>query len=259
MNTNKGTILSEGFKYTEKSLQAKLESANFPDHPVAKGDVSEDAWRDLLSRILPSRYCVEAGFIIDAHNRVSKQIDCIIYDNFFMPTLWGERGYIYVPVESVHAVIEIKQEITKEYLQQTSEKIESVRILHRTSAPNTESDREEEPEPSFPIIGGLLATKAKYVKGLNEPRFNKAVHEIQKQDPKNKSIDLILTAFNGYADYFNTGFPTDYPYIDIEEGAATRGLFRLVRAILLQGEVSAIDLDYYHKNAFIKKSLDSND
>ena len=253
MNTNKGTTLREAFRYTEKSLQAKLQSADFPDHPTAKGDVSEDAWRELLSHFLPSRYCVETGFVIDAHNTVSKQIDCIIYDNNFTPTFWGERGYIYVPAESVHAVFEIKQEITKEYLRQTSEKIESVRILYRTSAPYTASGKKEEPKPLFHIIGGLLATKAKYIKGLNEPRLNKAVHEIQKQDPKNKCIDIILTAFNGYADYFNTAFPTDLPYIDIEEGAATRGLFRLVKALLVQGTVSAIDLAYYHKNAFVEK------
>lgn len=253
MNTNKGTTLREAFRYTEKSLQTKLESAEFPAHPVAKGDVSEDAWRDLLSHFLPSRYCVETGFVVDAKNAVSKQIDCIIYDNNFTPTFWGERGYIYVPAESVHAVFEIKQEITKEYLRQTSEKIESVRILHRTSAPYTASGKEEEPKPLFHIIGGLLATKAKYIKGLNESRLNEAVHEIQQQDPKNKCIDIILTAFDGYADYFNTGFPTDNPYIDIEEGAATRGLFRLVKALLKQGTVSAIDLDYYHKNAFVEK------
>ena len=83
MNIYKGTTLREAFIYTEKSLQAKLKSANFPDHPVAKGDVSEDAWRELLRRFLPSRFSVESGFIIDAHNEASEQIDCIIYDKVF--------------------------------------------------------------------------------------------------------------------------------------------------------------------------------
>ena len=246
---NNKTTLHEAFIYTEKSLKAKLESANFPDHPVAKGDVSEDAWRELLRRFLPSRFSVESGFIIDAHNKASDQIDCIIYDQVFTPTFWGTHGYIYVPAESVHAVFEIKPQVTKKYLRQASDKIESVRILYRTSAPYIASGKQEEPKPLFHIIGGLLATKMQYKKGIEASAFNKAIYEFQREDPKNKSIDIILTAFDGYADYFDTGFPTDKaPHKDTTEGAATRGLFRLVRALLLQGTVGAIDLEYYLKS-----------
>ena len=245
MNIHKGTTLREAFIYTEKSLQAKLESANFPDHPVAKGDVSEDAWRELLRRFLPSRFSVESGFIIDAHNAASEQIDCIIYDKVFTPILWGDSGYIYIPSESVHAVFEIKPQVTKEYLQQASKKIESVRILHRTSAPYIASGKQEDPKPLIHIIGGLLATRMQYKEGIKAPAFNRAIDEIQREDPRNKSIDTILTAFDGYTDYFDTGFPTDNPHKDMAEGSATRGLFRLLRALLLQGTVSAIDLEYY--------------
>ena len=250
MNSHTGSTLREAFMYTEKSLQAKLESANFPDHPVAKGDVSEDAWRDLLRRYLPSRYSVESGFVIDAHNDKSEQIDCIIYDNFCTPTFWGERGYIYIPAEAVHAVFEIKQQVNKKYIQVASQKVESVRLLHRTSAPYMGSGKVESPKPLFPIIGGLLATRMEYKGGVESPHFHKAIHEIQEEDPKNKSIDVTLTAFDGYADYFDTGFPTKLPHKDMDKGAATRGLFRLVRALLLQGTVGAIDLNYYHEKAF---------
>lgn len=38
--------MKEAFIYTEKSLQARLDHAFFPDHPVAKGDIAENAWRD---------------------------------------------------------------------------------------------------------------------------------------------------------------------------------------------------------------------
>ena len=250
MDTNKDSTLFEAFRYTEKYLQAKLESAEFPNHPVAKGDVSEDAWREFISRIMPSRYSIETGFVMDAHNNVSKQIDCIIYDNVITPTFWGEHGYVYVPAESVHAVFEIKQRITKEYLRQTSEKIESVRILHRTSAPYIALGKQEDPKPLFPIIGGLLATKAQYKNGLSAPQFNKTLLEFQEQDLTNKSIDIVLTAFDGYADYFSTGFPAAHPNKDMEEGAAIRGLFRLVSALHLQGTVGFLDLEYYQKKAF---------
>ena len=245
MNNVKTASLNEAFVYIEKALQAKLDSASFPDHPVAKGDVSEDAWRDLLRRYLPSRYSIESGFVIDAHNNTSNQIDCIVYDNFLTPTFWGERGYLYIPSEAVHAVFEIKPQVNKKYLRQASQKVESVRVLYRTSASFTGSGKEEPPKPLFHIIGGLLATKSVYRKKLDSPQFYRAIDELQKNGSTKKNIDVVITAFDGYADYFDTGFPADKPRVDLEAGAATRGLFRLVRALIIQGTVGAIDLGYY--------------
>lgn len=250
MSAPRSVSLHEAFCYIEKSLQTKLESACFPDHPTAKGDISENAWREVLKRYLPSRYNIESGFVIDAKGKISQQIDCIIYDNVFTPTFWGEGGHFYIPAEAVHAVFEIKQSVTKEYLRKASEKIESVRVLHRTSTSYMASGKEEEPKPLFHIIGGLLATAMKYKKGLQEPRFCKAIHAIQQEDPKNKSLDIILTARNGYADYFDTAFPSVAPRKDETTGAVARGLFRLVTALLAQGTVPAIDLKYYHENSF---------
>ena len=240
--------LHAAFRYTERSLQARLESARLPYHPVAKGDVAEDTWRTLFRRFLPSRFSVESGFVIDAHDAISKQIDCIVYDRMFTPTFWGERGYTYVPAEAVHGVFEIKPHVNKPYLRQTSEVLESVRVLHRTSAPYMASGREEGPKPLFPIVGGLLATRMKYSKGVNAPAFAAFLRKMQQGGGTKRCLDIVLTAFDGYADYFNTGFPTDGPPCrDVAEGAATRGLFRLVKALLLQGTVGAIDLEYYLK------------
>lgn len=250
MSATKKVSLQDAFSYIEKSLQTKLESACFPDHPTAKGDISENAWKEVLKRYLPSRYSIESGFVIDANGKISQQIDCIIYDKVFTPTFWGEGGHFYIPAEAVHAVFEIKQNVTKNYLHQASEKIKSVRVLHRTSTSYKASGRDEEPKPLFHIIGGLLATKMKYKKGLQEPQFSKTIDEIQKDDPKNKVLDIILTACDGYTDYFGTGFPSDAPHKDKTTGAVARGLFRLVEALLAQGTVPAIDLKYYSDNAF---------
>ena len=237
--------LSEAFVYIERALQAKLESANFPDHPVAKGDVLEDAWRDLLRRYLPSRFSIESGFVIDAHDNTSEQIDCIVYDSFWTPNLWGNRGYIFVPAEAVHGIFEIKPRVNKGCLREASQKVESVRSLYRTSAPYIGSGREESPKPLLYIIGGLLATNAAYNKGLRAPQFFKAMDELQNIDEPAKNVDIVLTAFDGYADYFDMGFPADQPRVDIDPAAATRGLFRLVSALMVQGTVGAIDLGYY--------------
>ena len=245
MSHNRDVSLKDAFEYIEKSLQAKLSNANFPDHPTVKGDISESAWKEVLSRYLPARFRVESGFVIDAKGKISQQIDCIIYDNVFTPTIWGEGGHSHIPAEAVHAVFEIKPTVNKKYIVAASKKVESVRLLHRTSIPYIGSGKENPPKVLFPIIGGLLASKMEYSRGLHGTGFDRAIQSVQEACPKYKSLDMVLTACDGYTDYFDTGFPTDRPCKDTNEGAATRGLFRLVRALLAQGTVGAIDLGLY--------------
>lgn len=241
--------MKEAFIYTEKSLQARLAHAFFPDHPVAKGDIAESAWRDFLRNLVPSRYKVGSGFVIDVHGKKSQQIDCLIYDNFYTPTLWGKENHIYVPAESVHAVFEIKPKVNRKYLGAASKKINSVRMLHRTSAPYVGSGEEEPAKKLFPIIGGLLAAKTTWKDGIKSDHFLNAVKEQYEKDKV--KIDVVLTASHGYADYFDSGFPPEVPpRRDADEGAATRGVFRLIKALLAQGTVPAIDLNYYEKNTF---------
>jgi len=239
--------LQEAFKYIERSLQAKLEGANYPEHPTAKGDILEEAWREVLRRYLPARFRVNDGFVIDSKGGISGQIDCIIYDNVFTPTFWGEGGHFHIPAEAVHAVLEIKPTVNLGYIRAASDKAASVRMLHRTSIPYMSSGQENPPKELFPIIGGLLASRIEYKEGIEGTAFQQAVDRIHQDDPEcMQSIDLVLTGFDGYADYFDSGFPTDAPpHRDIDKGAATRGLFRLVRALLSQGTVGAIDLRGY--------------
>ena len=246
MSSSRDVSLQEAFRYIENSLRAKLEGARFPDHPTAKGDILESAWRDVLRRYLPARFRVESGFVIDSNGDVSQQIDCIIYDNVFTPTFWGEGGHFHIPAEAVHAVFEIKPSVNKGCVRAASEKVNSVRTLYRTSIPYRGAGKEYPPKDLFHIIGGLLASDIEYSSGVTGEPFRRAVRNVQIEDPRNKSIDIVLTACDGFADHFDSGFPTELPpYVDTKEGAATRGLFRLVRALLAQGTVGAIDLERY--------------
>ena len=238
--------LQDAFIYIEHALQARLESAEFPDHPTAKGDVSETAWRKTFARYLPARFRVGSGFVIDSRGKSSRQVDCIIYDNVHTPTLWGEGGFLHIPAEAVHAVFEIKPEVNKKYLRVASEIVESVRLLHRTSVSYMGSGQENPPKDPIHIVGGLLATRVQYKAGLAGSAFGRAIGDVQRLGPVNRNLDIVFTAFGGYADYFHSGFPTERPpYTDTAKGAVARGLFRLVRALLVEGTVAAIDLARY--------------
>lgn len=75
----------------------------------AAGNQVEQAVRDYLKRMLPPRYYVTNGHLIDSNNRVSPQLDIVIADNFSLPSLLTTRdGTEYIPITSVYAIGEVK-------------------------------------------------------------------------------------------------------------------------------------------------------
>lgn len=75
----------------------------------AAGDEVEISVRDYLTRMLPPRYYVSQGHLIDRVGNVSAQMDIIISDNFNLPSLQTTKdGTRYIPIDSVYAVGEIK-------------------------------------------------------------------------------------------------------------------------------------------------------
>ena len=75
----------------------------------AAGNEVEVSVRDYLRRMLPPRYYVTHGHLIDTTHRVSPQLDVIIADNFSLPSLLTTRdGTEYVPATSVLAIGEVK-------------------------------------------------------------------------------------------------------------------------------------------------------
>lgn len=75
----------------------------------AAGNEVEIAVRDFFQRMLPRRFHVTHGHLIDQNGTVSPQIDLIISDNTGLPSLLtASDGTKYIPVESVFAIAEIK-------------------------------------------------------------------------------------------------------------------------------------------------------
>ena len=65
----------------------------------AAGNEVEQAVRKYLKRMLPPRYYVTSGHLIDQEERVSPQLDVIVADNFNMPSLLTTKdGTEYVPI-----------------------------------------------------------------------------------------------------------------------------------------------------------------
>lgn len=159
-------------------LLAELGLSSVHDHPGVKGDNSEIAWRRMLSKYLPDRYKVDKGFVIDHEGCISDNIDIIIYDRYYSPIVFNENDALYVPAESVFAVIESKQVLDKGHVEYARDKTYSVRKLKRTSAPvrqmnNTVATKVDTTE----ILAGIVTTKSDWSPPFGEP-FKTAIVDV---------------------------------------------------------------------------------
>ena len=106
----------------------------------AAGNEVEVSVRDYLRRMLPPRYYVTHGHIIDTTHRVSPQLDVIIADNFSLPSLLTTRdGTEYVPATSVLAIGEVKSTYyhSKRDYQGFHDKLVAISRMHRPLVENS--------------------------------------------------------------------------------------------------------------------------
>lgn len=143
----------------QEKLLADLKECLDIDHPTGKGDSSEESWRQFLSSILPNKYKITKGYVIDSEGNESEQMDIIIYDALYSPLIMTTKANeMYIPSEAVYAVAEVKQTINKAYLEYAHNKIESVKRLYRSSRGMISSGKKLPPRPPTKIIGMILAT-----------------------------------------------------------------------------------------------------
>lgn len=211
-------------------------------HAGEKGTASELRWLGMLETHLPRRYQATKGFVLDSRSRFSKQIDVIIYDPHYSPLLFQEENVCFVPAESVYAIFEVKQEISKATLRDAAEKAESVRVLHRTSVPIQHAGGTYEPVTPKPIPAGILALESSW-----SGPFGDAFVEAVCEHTDNESLQIGCALTNGA---FQLVLEEDAPpSLVVSEPEVALISFFLSLLSLLQGmaTVPAIDLSEYAK------------
>jgi hypothetical protein len=107
----------------------------------AAGNEVEMPIRDLFARMLPKRFTVTHGHLMDRAGTVSPQLDIIISDNTAVSSLFTTAdGTSFVPVEATYAVGEIKSSYykAKKYVSRFSETLQFIREkMGRVLVPNT--------------------------------------------------------------------------------------------------------------------------
>ena len=242
--TNKKIDLNDVFLTISEPMKAILSSTSTSVvHPRTKGDASEYQWLTWLKTYLPKRYEVTSGFVIDSASYISEQQDIIIYDRQYTPYLLNRDGIIYIPAESIYAIIEVKQKLGKRYLKYASDKIRSVRQLARKTTCVRTIDGVKKPTALFRIIGGFVCLKSGWVDGINSKNLKKVLKEIDADG----RIDVGCCLESGS---FIVEYDEDSLTIKRSDnrGALTFFFIKLISWLQRLGTAPPIDFESYTKN-----------
>jgi hypothetical protein len=212
-------------------------------HPVTKGDASELCWLETLNSYLPQRYRAEKAFVLDSEGKLSEQIDIVIFDRQYSPFLFKQDNALYVPAESVYAVIEVKQDIDKSTLKYTSRKIASVQYLKRTSAPIPHAGGEYPPKDQFEILSGIVALGCNW-----NPAFGEAFTNVISLLPPEGRVHLGCSLQNGA---FNIAYyEKKEPVIEVcnQEESLIFFFLHLLARLQKMGTVPAMEISEYIKS-----------
>ena len=159
--------LREVYKKVQSQMVASMTvSSEAVVHSGEKGDSSEADWIGWCKKYLPKRYRIDKAFIVDSEDNFSDQIDMVIYDAQYSLLVFEHNNVKYIPAESVYCIFEIKQELTKQYLEYAGNKAQSVRRLRRTSAPVPHAGGTYKPKKLHDIPAGILTLRSTWADPL---------------------------------------------------------------------------------------------
>lgn len=242
--------LSEAFFKRQEELRTALGIGDIADHPGTKGDDTELKWSNMLRELLPKRYGVSNGFVVDSHGSRSEQIDVIIHDRHFSPKLFTVSTAVYIPAESVYAAFEVKQGLDKSNLEYAAEKVATVRRLHRTTAPVPHAGGTFAPVKPRRIIGGILTRRSDWT-----PPFGEAFENCLRD------LDRIYSEGTAYGIDIGCAVEVGGFVVNRDEAAQAVGIehsevnvaliyfvMRLLRQLQAVGSAPAIDYDAWFKS-----------
>lgn len=168
----------------------------------------------------------------------SRAIDLVIHDKHFSPLVFEQDGVLYLPAESVYAVFEVKQDLTKDHMEYAATFAESVRVLTRTTASIVHAGGViQKPKDPPEILAGVLTSRAGWTPALGES-FREHL-ELNG----NRRLDLGCVASSG-AWEIQAGGRNEVRTVG-EEQSLVFFVLRLLARLQAMGTVSAMDYEIW--------------
>ena len=138
--SDKTDILSAGLEMTCQAVQSRIvneamveERFNIRNYDA--GPALEDIVRQELTKLLPSRYSVDAGVVNDICGRTAEDCDVLITNRIWAPVLklgaTAESRRMHFPVDAAYSIIEVKRTLGFDELDQAMEKLVKASRLKR--------------------------------------------------------------------------------------------------------------------------------
>jgi hypothetical protein len=106
-------------------------------HNFDSGLPVEEIVRGSLRQLLPLRYSVRAGVLVDRQGLSAGDCDLVIFNDLWFPTVKSgptpESRRTYLPIEGAYAVGEVKQRLDEDTLDSAMQKLVTAHRLHRPS------------------------------------------------------------------------------------------------------------------------------
>ena len=103
------------------SIKNRIRNFIGNNHWGEDGRYKEVILRDIISEKLPGSVSCGTGFAVGSDNRISTQIDIIVYRND-IPLLFKKSDFVIVSQEAVLGMIEVKTSLTSGNIEKTIEK-----------------------------------------------------------------------------------------------------------------------------------------
>lgn len=158
-------------------------------HNGVKGSAREDLLKDYLKKLLPEKYSISSGIIIDNNQKQSKQQDFIIHDAFNCPSFFKTESNSILPIESVYATIEVKSTLDYSTLEQSVKNVESVRNLIKLPNRNVIHNQYDNVYP----LGFVFA----YTSTCSLEQIQKKLFELNKNINGRHQISIICILDKG--------------------------------------------------------------
>lgn len=98
-------------------------------HHGEKGRAVESVVKSALESLLPARYRIGTGFVINNAGEQSRQVDLVIYDAISNAPILFEGGVGLFPVEIVYGTVEVKSVLDSDEIERSTSSIGSIRNL----------------------------------------------------------------------------------------------------------------------------------
>jgi hypothetical protein len=116
-------VVEEYWDGVLKRMQAEVDVfSRLVRHQGERGRENELAFVRLLAGLIPRRYGLGSGMVIDAADAFSKQMDIIVFDQSDEPTVMAQTTQLLFPVEQVRAAVEVKTTLNAEEIRDCGQK-----------------------------------------------------------------------------------------------------------------------------------------